>query len=88
MDESQTSIKENAVEEMLEETKRVYLPFPSIAEINARFRRLMIICQRSSKLTAQREEQKIKKNQRIEQLQAVMHERELKRLEEKQKYAF
>lgn len=37
-----------------------YLPFPSAADLNGRFRRLITLCQRSSKISYIKEEQKAK----------------------------
>jgi hypothetical protein len=54
------------------------LPFPSLAELNARVRRLMSLYQRTSRLTTMREEANKK---------AIMHEKELKRMSEKQKWS-
>lgn len=37
-----------------------YLPFPAVSELNSRFRKVITLCQRTSKIVLMREEQKQK----------------------------
>ena len=69
------------------EKRASLLPFPSAAELNARFRRLLTLYQRSSKQNMAREEQKARRAHKQEHIQALLQERELRRLEERQRWS-